>query len=72
MSSVAALHGIAHSASSVQIKFLFANSQGLDDESFGVDQLKIHVDGAQVPEPSVLGLLGLGLARLVTARRRLG
>jgi hypothetical protein len=70
MSSVAALHGIAHSASSLEVAFLFANSQGLDDESFGIDQLKIYVDGAQVPEPSILGLLGLGLARLAATRRR--
>lgn len=70
MASVAALHGIAHSAANMTVQFLFANSQGLSDESFAIENLRISVPSNGVPEPSILALLALGLAGIGFSRRR--
>lgn len=70
MASVAALHGIAHSAPVMLVDFVFASSQGIDDESFALDKLSISVDSVSVPEPSGIALLGMALAGLGFARRR--
>ena len=70
MASVAALQGIAHSASTMSVQFLFANSQGIDDESFALENLRISVDSASVPEPSIIALFGLALSGFAFARRR--
>ena len=71
MTSVAALHGIAHSSSSMTVQFRFANPQGIDDESFALENLRISVNDGTVPEPSMLALLGAGLAGLGLRRRRI-
>ena len=70
MASVAALQGIAHSASTMSVEFLFANSQGIDDESFAVENLRISVDSVSVPEPSAIALFGLALSGFAFARRK--
>ncbi len=70
MASVAALHDIPHSASDMVVQFLFANSQRIDDASFALENLRISANVAAVPEPTVLALLGLGLAGLAFSRRR--
>lgn len=70
MASVAALHGIAHSAANMTVQFLFANSQGLSDESFAIENLRISVPSNVVPEPSILALLALGLAGIGFSHRR--
>ncbi len=69
MASVAALQGIAHSASTMTVEFLFANSQGIDDESFALENLRISVNSASVPEPSALALFGLALSGFAFTRR---
>lgn len=70
MASVAALHGIAHSAANMTVQFLFANSQGLSDESFAIENLRISVPSNGVPEPSILALFAVGLAGIGFSRRR--
>lgn len=70
MASVAALQGIAHSASTMTVEFLFPNSQGIADESFALENLRISVNSASVPEPSALALFGLALSGFAFARRK--
>jgi hypothetical protein len=54
--------------------FIFGpGNQGLDDESWAMDNLKVSVDtiGREViPEPFTLSLFGAGLAGAVALRRR--
>lgn len=43
---------------------------GIDDESFALENLRISVDSASVPEPSALALFGLALSGFAFARRK--
>ena len=67
---------VAHTASSVTVEWYAGGSgwQGGDDESFGLDNLRItaNVPTSPVPEPATIGLFAVALAGLVVARRRSG
>ncbi|MCQ1551219.1 MAG: PEP-CTERM sorting domain-containing protein [Candidatus Accumulibacter phosphatis] len=69
---VHALLNIPHTADSVDIRFFASGAgwQGGGDESFGLDKLLISVNTSNVPEPSSLALLGLGLSVASLALRR--
>jgi hypothetical protein len=67
----------AHSASTLTVDF-FANGSGYlggTDVSFGLENVQVLVDATTAPppvrEPTTLLLLGLGLAGLGFARKRL-
>lgn len=65
----------AHSATSLALTFTYTNQQGIPDESWGLDNISVDVNGrtpppGKVPEPGSLMLLGLALAGLWVARRR--
>jgi hypothetical protein len=68
MNSEPSLQNIPHTASSVTISFFASGAgwQGGNDESWGLDNLSV---GINVPEPTMLGSLGL-LAAALGARRR--
>jgi PEP-CTERM motif len=69
----------AHTGSTAVIDFFIfgEGNQSLGDESWAMDNLKVSVstvrepDGGSVPEPGSLALLGLSLAGLAFARRKL-
>lgn len=69
---VHALLNIPHTADSVEIRFFASGAgwQGESDESFGLDRLLVSVNTSDVPEPSSLALLGLGLSVASLALRR--
>jgi len=63
---------IAHTGATLTIDF-FASGlgwSGSGDESFAIDNVEVILNGVALPEPSSLGMLGLGLAAF--ARRRRG
>ena len=69
----------AHSASSATIEFFIfgPGNQNLGDESWAMDNLSVSVrtvaivdPGNNVPEPSSMALMALGLSSLVFLRRR--
>ena len=62
---------IAHSASTFTVTFAGPTTQ--TDEQWSIDNVRVTIDGrsSTVPEPTTLLLLGLGLAGLGFARRRL-
>jgi hypothetical protein len=63
------LHNIAHTNSSVVIRFFSSGSgwQGGDDESWAIDNLEVRVNS--VPLPGTVVLMGSGLAGLIGWRR---
>jgi len=70
---------LAHTASTATLGFLFPNSQGEDDEAFGIDNLLIQTDAdpgptgpAATPEPATMGIgfSGLAAGALYRLRRR--
>lgn len=63
----------AHSDSSLTAAFIYSGLQGLADESWGLDNISVEINGTPptgAPEPGSLALLGCGLAGLWIARRR--
>jgi len=66
----------AHTDASLVLDFIGSGLQGLSDESFGIDNIRVELlsdgggGGGEVPEPATLALFGLGLAGLGLARRR--
>lgn len=71
---------LAHSGSSLRIGLQASGGgwQGGSDEAWGIDNLVVTVNATtpppvgQVPEPGLLGLMGLGLAGLALGRRHIG
>jgi hypothetical protein len=66
---------VPHTSSSLSVRWFASGNgwQGGSDESFAIDNLTVNLitaDGNSVPEPGVLGLLGLGLAALAARRRK--
>ncbi len=60
-----------HSAADLVLAFVFPNSQGGSDESFGVDNVVVSTNAtAPVPLPATLPMMGLGLAGLLGLRAR--
>lgn len=72
-----AVHRLAltftHLTPYLQIDFTGLGLQSIDDESWGLDNVRLtwltDAAAASVPEPAVLSLLGLGLAGLALSRR---
>jgi hypothetical protein len=65
---------LAHTSSTAVFTFVFPNSQGSSDESFGLDNVVVTSDavstGPGVPEPSTLLLSLTGLAAALVLRKR--
>jgi hypothetical protein len=68
--STAPALSFAHSASSITIEWIAAGAgwQGVGDEYFGIDNVKVVL--TPVPEPGTWALMALGLAGLGAAARR--
>jgi hypothetical protein len=68
--STAPALSFAHTASSITIEWIAAGAgwQGVGDEYFGIDNVKVAV--TPVPEPGTWALMALGLAGLGAAARR--
>lgn len=54
-----------HSAETLTVSWAFPNSQGVADESFGIDNVSVDL----IPEPSSMALSGLALAAMLRRRR---
>jgi hypothetical protein len=54
-----------HSSENLTVSWAFPNSQGVADESFGIDNVSVDL----VPEPSTMALFGLVLAGMTRRRR---
>lgn len=53
----------AHSASDLTLNFLAQNLQGIDDESWGLDNVQVSI--SEVPVPAAMWLFGSGLIGLL-------
>ena len=51
----------AHSDSDVSFGFRGNTDQGWTDEAFAIDNVRVSINSTDVPEPSALALLSLGL-----------
>jgi PEP-CTERM motif len=56
--------------SSLVITFEGANLQGVADESWALDNVKVTGRGSAIPEPGTLALVGLGALALLRRRRK--
>ncbi len=59
---------VPHTDSSVVIQFKGSGLQGITDESWGLDNVRVEVN--VIPLPSTLLLLGTGLLGLAAGRRK--
>lgn len=57
-----------HSAGSLVFNFSASNLQGIEDESWGLDNVRVEVN--TIPLPGGLLLLGTGLPGLAVLRRK--
>ncbi len=62
----------ASSTDSLLLNFLGSGLQGIDDESWGLDNVMVSVqsDASPVSEPPALALFGLGIAALIARKWR--
>jgi hypothetical protein len=62
---------IPHTSNAVGFDFAGSNLQGLDDESWGLDNVEVGaIDATAVPEPGSLALVALPFAMVLLFRRR--
>ena len=70
---ISAAHILCECSGYIAFDFSGAGLQGLGDESWGLDNVRVSLLGAQaptaVPVPAVLPLLGVGFIGMLWARR---
>jgi len=60
----------AHTGPAFTLQFTASDLQLIEDESWGVDNLRVEINQAAVPEPMSLLLVALGLAGVALTRRK--